>query len=118
MRDILIVDDDPMQLRIRQAILCSAGLAVHTATDVEGALELLRTKADDIGIVVTDHTLIGGTGADLVRELRRTSPLLPVIVLSGLPDVESEYEGLNVTSRYKPYPPDQLIREIQNAVKS
>jgi len=116
MRHVLIVDDDPMQLRVRQAILCNAGFAVLTATDMESALELLRTKADDIGVVVTDHSLPGGSGADLVRELRRTAPSLPVIVLSGLPDFESQYDGLNVTSRHKPYPPDQLIREVQSAV--
>jgi hypothetical protein len=30
---------------------------------------------------------------------------MPVIVLSGLPDAEEEYEGLNVAFRMKPLPP-------------
>ena len=80
-----MVDDDPIQLQIREIVLRSAGLDVQLATDVESALALLRSGGDQIGMVVTDHFLNGCTGADLVRELRLTAPSLPVVVLTGMP---------------------------------
>jgi hypothetical protein len=37
-----------------------------------------------------------------------------VIVLSGLPDAEAAYQGLNVVFRLKPFDPDSLIRLVQD----
>ncbi len=116
MLQVLIVDDDPGQLRMRQTILRSAGLVVHIASDVESALAFLRSGEGEVGVVVTDHFLPGRTGADLVRELRLTAPTLPVVVLSGMPGIESEYCDLNVSVRIKPFPPDELIRVVQNSL--
>jgi DNA-binding response OmpR family regulator len=116
MLQVLLVDDDPSQLRIRGAILRNAGLVVHSATDVESALAFLDSVGDKIGVVVTDHYLPGRTGVDLVRELRLTSPCMPVVVLSGMPGIEDEYDGLNVSIRLKPFPPDEFIRVIQSSL--
>jgi DNA-binding response OmpR family regulator len=108
-----MVDDDHSQLRMRQTILRSAGMDVHVATSVESALALLRAMGNKIGVVITDHCLPGRTGADLVRELRLTSPLTPVVVLSGMPGIEEEYDGLNVIIRMKPLPVEEFIRDVQ-----
>ena len=116
MLQVLIVDDDSTQLRVREAILRNAGLVVHIATNAESALAFLRSVGDKIGVVVTDHFLSGRTGVDLVRELRSIAPLMPVVVLSGMPGIESKYDGLNVKFHLKPYPADEFIREIQSAV--
>lgn len=111
-----MVDDDLSQLQIREILLRSAGLAVQVASDVEGALALLRSAGDQIGLVVTDHFLHGLTGADLVRELRLTAPSLPVVVLSGMPGIEAEYEGLNVSVCLKPMPPEKFIEVVQSSL--
>lgn len=111
-----MVDDDPSQLQIREIVLRSAGLAVQLACDVDGALELLRSAGDQIGVVVTDHFLSGRTGVDLVRQLRLTSPTLPVVVLSGMPGIEEEYEGLNVSVWMKPLPPEKFIEVVQSSL--
>jgi hypothetical protein len=37
-----------------------------------------------------------------------------VIVLSGLPDAESAYQGLNVVFRLKPFDPESLIGLVQD----
>ena len=116
MLEVLMVDDDPAQLKIREIVLRSAGLAVHLAPDVESALAILRTPQHQIGVLVTDHFLNGSTGADLVRELRLTAPSMPVVVLTGMPGVEDEYEGLNVTVWLKPLPPDQFIQVVKNSL--
>jgi DNA-binding response OmpR family regulator len=115
---VLMVDDDPGQLRIRQAILRSAGLVVEIATNVEEALSCLRSAANNIGVVVTDHCLPGRSGVDLVRELRVTAPFMPVVVLSGMPGIEDEYDGLDVSVRLKPFPPDEFIRYIRGFVRA
>ena len=116
MLDVLIVDDDPNQLHIRAAVLRSAGLAVHVATTVDSALAFLRGAGDKIGLVITDHLLPERSGADLVREMRLTLPLMPVLVLSGMPGIEQEYEGLNVSVRLKPLNPDEFIRIARQLV--
>jgi DNA-binding NtrC family response regulator len=113
MRQVLMVDDSSGQLRIREIILRNAGLVVNLATDVDNALACLRSKGDQIGVVVTDHNLPGRNGVDLVRELRLTQPTLPVVVLSGMPGIEPEYEGLDVLIRFKPLPPEEFIQVIQ-----
>jgi DNA-binding NtrC family response regulator len=111
-----MVDDDPSQLRIREIILRNAGLVVHSATGVESALALLRSTGDKVGVVVTDHYLAGHTGSELVRQLRFILPAMPVVVLSGMPGIEEEYDGLNVSIRLKPFPPDELISVVQNSL--
>jgi two-component SAPR family response regulator len=51
----------------------------------------------------------GMNGPEFVARLRSLLPSIPVVVLSGFPDVESEYSGMNVIFRMKPVAPDQLI---------
>jgi DNA-binding NtrC family response regulator len=116
MLQVLMVDDDAVQLRIRQIILRNAGLSAILATDAEGALAALGSMRGEIGVVVTDHNLPGRSGAGLVRELRLTDPSLPVIVLSGMPGIEPDYDGLDVTFCFKPLPPDEFIQAVQRAL--
>jgi DNA-binding NtrC family response regulator len=116
MLQVLLVDDDPGQLRIREIILRNQGVVVHVATNVASALAFLRVAGDKVGMVVTDHHLPGRNGADLVRELRLTLPELPVLVLSGMPGIEEAYDGLNVNIRLKPFPPQEFIRLVQSCL--
>lgn len=118
MLQVLMVDDDPGQLRIREIILRSEGLAVHIATNADSALACLHSMGSRIGVVVTDHNLPGRSGAELVRELRRTAPSLPVVVLSGMPGIESLYAGLDVTICFKPFPPDEFVQVIRRSILS
>ena len=109
MSHILLVDDNPVQLQIRETILRNAGFLVSIATSAEAALAVLRLGTQKIGLVITDHIMPGTSGAEFVRKLRAAGDTIPVIVLSGLPDAESEYDGLNVAFRLKPLPPPELI---------
>jgi DNA-binding response OmpR family regulator len=116
MRRVLIIDDNPMQLRARELVLRGAGFPVSTAAAVDDALALLRSSDDqqEIGLVITDHVMPGGSGADFVRELRRDNPALPVIVITGLAEAEDEYSSLGVTFLQKPCPPPELVRLVRN----
>jgi len=116
MKHILLVDDDPIQLRTREAILRSAGFMVSIATSVESASALLRISAKHIGMVITDHLFKGTTGVSLVRKMRDGNSHIPVLVLTGLPEAEADYESLNVVVRQKPLPPEELISLAQQAL--
>jgi DNA-binding response OmpR family regulator len=115
---VLLVDDSPIQLQIRETILRNAGFRVAIATSAESALALLRTASQHVGMVVTDHIMPGTSGDEFVRRLRAANSTVPVLVLSGLPDAEQEYEGLNVTFRLKPLPPPELINLVRQRLKS
>lgn len=117
MRQVLLIDDNPLQLTVREAILRDAGFQVSVATNAESALATLRGLPDRIGVVVTDHIMPGCTGAELVQQIRALSIRVPVVVLSGLPEAESEYQSLNVVFRCKPFPPAQLIELVRSSLE-
>jgi CheY-like chemotaxis protein len=107
----LLVDDNAVQGSTRTAILERSGQNVVVAPDGESALALLEDPQlfDMLGLVVTDHLMPGMNGVELVRKLRAVLPCVPILVLSGLPNLEDDYRGLNVVFRSKPFPPDALI---------
>jgi len=116
---LLLIDDDPVQLSIREAVLRHAGFAVSIATTAEGAMALLRSQplASSLRVIITDHVMPGATGAEFVCALRTVNPTVPVIVVSGLPEIESEYEGLNVRFLAKPCFPPQLIALVNDCLR-
>ena len=105
---ILIVDDNPIQAVTRRLILEKAHFPVVIAED--GASALARfDSSEQFGIVITDHCMPEMSGPELVKELRERSATLPIIVLSGLPEAESEYQGMDICFRLKPIQPQELI---------
>ncbi len=113
---VLLIDDNPLQLSIREAVLRNAGFQVCIATTSESALAMLRVLSDRIGVVVTDHLMPECSGSELVRQIRAGNDWLPVIVLSGLAEAESEYEGMQVVFRAKPLPPPELIELVRSSL--
>jgi len=107
----LLVDDNLIQATTRTAILERSGQKVIIAGDGETALKLLEDLQifDMLGLVITDHLMPGMNGVTLVSKLRAILPSVPILVLSGLPNLEDEYRGMNVVFRSKPFPPDALI---------
>ncbi len=117
---VLLVDDNPAQLTIREMVLRRAQIDCHVATNATGALALLRTATgmEKIGTVITDHLMPGMDGVEFVRQLRSFNKDLPVIVISGLPDADQEYQGLDVIFRLKPCEPDDLIATVRDTLKN
>ena len=118
MKKVLLLDDDSAQLSVRQLLLeRMGGIQSRTATDAEAALALLRSEAGaSIGAVVTDHVMPDMNGPEFVRAVRSFDPQIPVIVVSGLPDADIAYEGLNVRFLMKPCEPSDLIALIRSAL--
>ena len=78
---ILCVDDDERALLVRKMVLESAGYIVFTAASSSKGLEIFKQHHADL--VITDHCLDVGTAGDLAGELRKLSPTLPIMTLSG-----------------------------------
>ena len=118
MRQVLLLDDNAAQLMVRELVLRRAGFECQVATNAPSALALLRSDVgkEKIGVVITDHFMPGMDGVEFVRQLRSFNPELPAIVISGLPDAEEEYQGLQVVFRVKPCDPDDLIALVRNTL--
>jgi len=114
--EILLVDDNPVQAATRQAILSLNGRTVAVADGAHRALEMLEDAElyNSVGLVITDHWMPDLNGPQFVDLLRRRLPAIPVLVVSGLPDAELEYSGLDVVFRIKPIPPDQLLALVHS----
>jgi DNA-binding response OmpR family regulator len=106
---VLVIDDNPVQLGIREAVLRDAGFLVSIATTGPSALALLNAAVTPFDAIVTDHVMPKVSGADFVRALRTKDPKIPVLVVTGMPDIEADYDGLNVLVRHKPLQPQELI---------
>ncbi len=111
---ILLVDDDLIQSTVRNTILSRSGFRVVVARQADEAMLLLERPEllSSLRLMITDHLMPGMNGPDLVKHLRTILPSLPVLVLSGLADAESEYEGLQVSFQLKPFPPEEMIRMV------
>jgi CheY-like chemotaxis protein len=117
--DILLLDDDAVQGATRKAILERGGHHAAVVSHGAEALKFLESpEGFAVSMVVTDHLMPGMNGPEFVRALRKAGHRLPVLVLSGYPDVEDEYESLDATFRVKPFPPDQLIALVQYLIDS
>jgi len=117
--DLLVIDDNPTQLSVREAVLQGAGFSVLTADSAEKALQLLRDESATAGlrVILTDHVLPGASGDAFVRELREFSPSVPVLVISGMDEAEKAYAGLEITFLHKPCAPEDLIAQVRAALE-
>ena len=81
MQRILIVDDDPEIRTVLSDVLKDAGYTVETAPD--GRIGLAKIAASPPDLLITDLLMPGLTGWSLFARVRRLSPSLPIIVISG-----------------------------------
>jgi DNA-binding response OmpR family regulator len=118
MKQALLLDDNIPQLTVRELVLRKAEIESHVATKGQSALAFLRSDPGlaKIGVVITDHLMPDMDGVEFVRQLRSFNKEVPVIVISGLPDADSEYAGLNVIFRVKPCDPEDLIALVKSAL--
>jgi DNA-binding NtrC family response regulator len=112
---ILLVDDNPIQATTRRIILERTGFHVTVADNGRKAMELFASP-NPFAMVISDHLMPEMSGPELVKELRGRQCVLPILVLSGLPDAEEAYEGMDVLFRLKPLPPEELIALVRDTL--
>jgi two-component system, NtrC family, response regulator PilR len=83
MATLLLIDDDNA---IRQMLdsLFSSAYECHTADRAEQALEYLQLQKYDV--VITDVSMPGLGGVEILQEIKSRRDATPVIVISGRPD--------------------------------
>ena len=114
---VLVVDDEP---GIRDLLAKTLGLAdyeVETAADGPAALERLHTAAYDLLIV--DLKMPGMDGLTVVREARRHTADLPVIIITGFSSESTAIEALNLgVSGYltKPFRVPEVLKAAVKAL--
>jgi CheY-like chemotaxis protein len=79
---ILVIDDDEMALLVRKLVLEGERYIVLAATNTSEGLQVFALHPE-IDLVITDHLRLIGSGIDVAAEVRRLSPNLPVMILSG-----------------------------------
>ncbi len=83
-RMVLVVDDEEPIRRITALALAGHGFVVETAADGLEAKEIFSGNPNRFHVLITDMMMPRMGGLDLVREVRRLAPTMPVIVSSGL----------------------------------
>lgn len=114
---VLAVDDDP-EIREQLVELLQGKHFVQDAASGEQALEWLE-KESEWHAVITDISMPGLSGLELLGHIRQKLPDTPVIVLSGLSD--SAYKigamGMNVFKYLtKPYRLEEIEASVDSAV--
>ncbi|NJN59316.1 MAG: response regulator [Leptolyngbyaceae cyanobacterium SL_5_9] len=107
---ILLVDDDPGNLFLLEALLRSHGYLTQSAKSGVEALAIARTEQPSL--ILLDVMMPGMDGFDVCRELRADTQLqaTPVIFLTALSDEESHLMGLEVMGDdYFTKPVDQRL---------
>jgi EAL domain-containing protein (putative c-di-GMP-specific phosphodiesterase class I) len=104
---ILVVDDEPSLLRAITRTLESAGFQVSAAEDGARAMQLLDEHSFDA--VLTDVSMPGMDGIALLRAVRERDLEVPVLLLTGKPDLESAAKAVRYGAS------EYLIKPISNA---
>lgn len=115
---VLVVDDEPTLLRAYSRALKGAGHRVTTASDGPTAVELFKTGQFDV--VISDIAMPGMDGIQLLRALRQHDLDVPVVLVTGNPDVRTALEAVeHGVMRYlvKPVELPELQEVVSRAVQ-
>jgi EAL domain-containing protein (putative c-di-GMP-specific phosphodiesterase class I) len=118
---IVLVDDDDNLLRAFGRTLERVGHDVTRVGDGRAACELMANiDMKEVDVVVTDLSMPGAGGLDVMRAAHRLDPDLPVLLMTGLPSVETAVQALERGAfRYllKPIEPEALREAVDRAVE-
>ncbi|MFB0934644.1 MAG: sigma-54 dependent transcriptional regulator [Propionivibrio sp.] len=115
---VLIIEDDPdVRLGCEQALQLE-GISTESAGSVEEARRYLC--ADFPGVIVSDIRLPRMDGITFQRELTRTDPELPVVLITGHGDISMAVQAMKDGAYdfiQKPFPPEQLVEVVRRAIE-
>lgn len=112
-RRILIVDDESNIRRILQVAFDKEGYRAEVAEDAFAALEMLRSEPYDC--LLTDVTMPGKTGYELLQEAKALRPEMPVVIMTAYGTIPQAVQAIRDGAfEYitKPFDLDQLKRVV------
>lgn len=115
---VLVVDDEPVLARAFAKVLAQAGYEARVCHDSRDALSFLQNESFEA--VVSDITMPSLNGIDLLKAVRRYSRDLPVLLVTGDPNLQTAIKALDYGAfKYllKPVAPDHLVRSVRRAVR-
>jgi PAS domain S-box-containing protein len=115
---VLVVDDAADSRSVLEDLLCWHGYAVVPAASVDDALDYLRTGSARPDLVVLDLHLPGRDGWQFLAERSHDAALrsIPVLVVSGQPDVERRVAAAQAHFVSKPLSSEAAIASVARAI--
>src|SRR5271154_1084430 len=117
-KTVLVVDDDPTQRRLIQAVLEREGLAVAHAETGEQAIDRL-TAGGSADAIMLDLVMPGLGGVATLKELRIRGFNQPVVVLTATGGIDTVVQAMQAGAQdffVKPAAPERIIVSIRNAL--
>jgi len=117
-KKILVVDDEPSVTGSLSLILSEAGFEVLTAQSFAESTTILEQIPVDL--VITDLRLADASGIDLITHVKRTTPDVEVILMTGYGSLDITIEAIKAGAYYyleKPYTPDRLFTLVDRALQ-
>lgn len=114
-KQLLIVDDDPMQLKLMEEIFANYPVSVTTTTDASKVVALLKQNHFDL--VLSDIQMPKMDGFELVEKIKQDTSIreIPVIALTGKRDlIQEDFIRKGFTTFHpKPIQLDKLLQQLQ-----
>jgi DNA-binding NtrC family response regulator len=102
MTTVLLVDDEKLILRSLEKTLLRAGFDVVTAADCKSGSEVFAQNLGTIDIAVLDLNMPSfdgtpktGAGLDLLADLKKQKPSVPVVILTAYDEVTKAKEAVS-----------------------
>jgi len=118
-KTVLVVDDDPTQRRLLQAVLERDGHAVvHAASGGEAIDRMTRGGGADV--ILLDMIMPEMSGLECLAELRSGGLTTPVIVLTANGGIDTVVKAMQAGAQdffVKPVGPERLLVGVRNALK-
>lgn len=111
---VLVVDDEDLLLTVAQTILTSYGYRVLAANSGARALELLARNDPPVDLLITDLVMPKMSGRELVDQIRREQPDLPILRMSGYIWPASQEEEFHYLQ--KPFTSQDLLLKVKQVL--
>jgi len=117
-KKILIVDDEKHVTEPLDLILTDAGFTVLTAHSVADSIRIL--KETPVDLVITDLRISDASGIDLITHIKRETPEIEVILMTGFGSLDITIEAIKAGAYYyleKPYTRERLFMLVDRALQ-
>lgn len=91
---VLLAGDEDGFIEATQAFLEENGLACHSVRKVQDLTKAIATV--EFNLIIMDFTLPGNRGLAVVEDVRAQTNILPVIVVTGYPSLQSAVESVRL----------------------
>ena len=118
-KTVLVVDDDPTQRRLVQAVLDREGYNVVHAENGGEAIDRM-TKGGGADVVLLDMVMPGLSGMETLGEMRTAGVRAPVIILTASGGIDTVVKAMQAGAQdffIKPASPERILISIRNALQ-